>query len=85
MIKCPNYNPQRAATAEEGLPCVASAIIVRCHIKDSPDDRRLSLVRMIPDTQRTRDFLALLQAHHINSGFSAREARNRSTIGQQNW
>ena len=27
---------------------MASAIIVSCHIKDSPDDRRLSLVRMIP-------------------------------------
>ena len=48
---------------------MASATIVSCHIKDSPDDRRLSLVRMIQDTQSARDLLALLQAHHINSGF----------------
>ena len=54
---------------------MASAIIVRCHIKDSPYDRRLSLVRMIPDTQSARDLLALLQAHHINSGFFQRAKR----------
>ena len=82
VIKRP---PQRAVTAEEELPSVASAIIVSCRNKDSPDDRRLYLVRMIPDTQSARDLVALVQAHHINSGFSARKARNRSTIGKQNW